>query len=81
MDKYHINKLQASEMADKQFDGERIRQDIHNSLNPKPNDTDIKHMAEKYKITEDEVKKRLKAKGVFLYYSLGYSYYMVDKSN
>jgi hypothetical protein len=28
-----------------------------------------------------EINPILKAKGVFLYYSLGYSYYMVDKSN
>ena len=28
-----------------------------------------------------EITPILKAKGVFLYYSLGYNYYMVDKSN
>jgi hypothetical protein len=28
-----------------------------------------------------EINPILKVKGVFLYYSLGYSYYMVDKSN
>jgi len=64
MNQYHINKLQASEMADKQFNGEKIRQDIHNKLNPGPTDADIKHMAEKYKLSEGEVKKRLKDKGI-----------------
>lgn len=64
MNQYHVNKLQASEMADKQINGEAIRSQVHNTLNPKPTDEDINYMAEKYKISPDEVKKRLKAKGV-----------------
>jgi NACalpha-BTF3-like transcription factor len=64
MSQGHINKLQASQMADKQVNGEQIRNHFHNKLNPKPLDKDIKFMAEKYKISEDEVKKRLKAKGL-----------------
>jgi hypothetical protein len=63
MNQYHINKLQASEMADKEVNGDKIRQNIHNKLNPKPTDADIKFMAKKYGYSEDEVKKRLKAKG------------------
>lgn len=34
MNQYHINKLEASQMADKQVDGEKIRQDVHDTLNP-----------------------------------------------
>lgn len=64
MNQYHINKLQAEELADKQLNGDKIRSVIHNKLNPKPTDDDIQFMAEKYKISTDEVKKRLKAKGL-----------------
>lgn len=34
MSKYHINKLQAEEIADKQVNGDTIRQNIHSKLNP-----------------------------------------------
>jgi hypothetical protein len=34
MNKYHINKLDAQEMADKQINGPQIRKEIHNKLNP-----------------------------------------------
>lgn len=34
MNKYHMNKLEASELADKQLNGEQIRQDVHAKLNP-----------------------------------------------
>lgn len=34
MSQYHVNKLQASEAADKQINGEQIRQGIHDKLNP-----------------------------------------------
>lgn len=34
MSQYHVNKLQASEAADKQIDGEKIRKSIHDKLNP-----------------------------------------------
>lgn len=64
MSKNHINKLQAQEIADKQIDGKSIRDEIHNKLNPKPTDDDIKFMSEKYKISPDEVRKRLKQKGI-----------------
>lgn len=60
----HIDKLQASQFADRQVNGEQIRNHFHNKLNPKPLDEDIRFMAQKYNISEDEVKKRLKAKGL-----------------
>jgi hypothetical protein len=34
MSKYHVNKLQAQEEADKQVNGDLIRQNIHEKLNP-----------------------------------------------
>lgn len=34
MNQYHVNKLQAQEMADKKINGNVIRQQIHNKLNP-----------------------------------------------
>ena len=34
MDEYHISKLQASEMADKKVNGQQIRKDVHDRLNP-----------------------------------------------
>lgn len=37
MNQYHINKLQASEMADKQVNGDKIRQQVHDKLNPTVN--------------------------------------------
>lgn len=64
MNQYHINKGEASEIADKQINGEQIRRQIHNQLNPKPTDEDIRFMAKKYSISPDEVRKRLKAKGL-----------------
>ncbi len=63
MDNEHVNKKKALEMADKQLDGKKIRGDIYNRLHPQPTNEDIKHMAEKYKISEDEVKKKLRDKG------------------
>jgi hypothetical protein len=64
MRQYHIDQLQATDMADKQVNGEAIRQSVHNKLNPKPTDEDINHMAKKYNVSTDEIKKRLKAKGI-----------------
>lgn len=64
MSKYHISKLQAETIADKQINGEKIRSQIHNSLNPKPTEEDINFMARKYNTTPEEIKKRLKAKGI-----------------
>jgi len=34
MDKFHINKLQASERADQEIDGNKIREQVHDKLNP-----------------------------------------------
>lgn len=34
MNKYHVNKLQALDAADQQLNGDKIRQTIHDSLNP-----------------------------------------------
>lgn len=64
MNQYHINKGQAQDMADQQVHGDVIRQNVHNKLNPTPTDQDIQYMADKYKISTDEVKKRLKSKGI-----------------
>jgi hypothetical protein len=64
MQKYHMSKGQALENADKQINGKQIRESVHNKLNPRPTDADIRHMSEKYGISESEVNKRLKAKGI-----------------
>lgn len=64
MNQYHINKGQASELADKKVNGEAIRSQVHNSLNPQPTDGDIDFMAQKYNVSPDEIRKRLKAKGI-----------------
>lgn len=64
MSKYHFNKLEAQEFADKQINGQAIRNKIHNKLNPKPLDEDINYMAKKYNVSPDEIRKRLKAKGL-----------------
>ncbi len=34
MDEYHVSKLQASEMADKKINGNAIRKEVHDRLNP-----------------------------------------------
>lgn len=34
MDEYHVSKLQASEMADKKVNGQQIRKEVHDRLNP-----------------------------------------------
>lgn len=70
MEKNHINKGEALELADKQVDGEKIRKEISSKLHTpkrpegKPTDADINFMASKYNISPDEVRKRLKAKGI-----------------
>lgn len=64
MSKYHINKLEAQEYADKQVNGQSIRDQIHNTLNPKPLDEDINFMAKKYNLSPDEIRKKLKEKGL-----------------
>lgn len=65
MQQNHMSKLDAEQLADKQLNGDTIRFSIHNQLNPKPTDDDINFMAEKYNTTPEEIKKRLKAKGIF----------------
>lgn len=64
MTKNHINKLQAQEVADKQVNGKEIRDQLHNKIYPKPIQEDIDFMAKKYNISPDEVKNRLKKKGI-----------------
>jgi len=65
MQKNHSSKLEAAEWADKQLNGDQIRNQIHNILNPKPTEKDIQYMAKIYKTTTEDIKKRLKAKGIF----------------
>jgi hypothetical protein len=64
MEKKHMNRADAVEKADSMVDGKAIRKQMEGKLNPKPSDADIDYMAEKYKISADEVRKRLKAKGI-----------------
>ena len=53
----------ASEAADRLISGPKIRQAIHNKLYPQPTEADIKTMSEKYKVSKEEIKKRLRKKG------------------
>ena len=64
MNEGHFSKSKAIELADKNINGEEIRQEIHNKLNPKPSDDDITYMASKYGISANEVRKRLKERGI-----------------
>lgn len=64
MEDNHISKVKAEALADKQLNGDAMRAQVHNQLNPKPTESDINFMAQKYKTTPDEIKKRLKAKGL-----------------
>lgn len=64
MQQKHLNRGEAMEIADKFVDGNAIRKSVEGELNPKPTDADIAHMAKKYNISEDEVKNRLRAKGL-----------------
>lgn len=64
MNQYHIDQATAADIADKQIDGDSIRNKIHSTLNPKPTDSDIEYMSSKYKISKEEVKKRLQKKGL-----------------
>jgi hypothetical protein len=59
----HLNRGEAMERADKMIDGKAIRKSVEDQLSLKPNDEDIKYMADKYNISIEEVKKRLKKKG------------------
>lgn len=64
IEKYHISKGDALEQADEMIDGEAVRQQVANELKPKPTEEDFIHMMQKYGISKEEVKKRLKARGV-----------------
>lgn len=64
MQKEHLNRAEAIAKADKMVDGPAIRKQMEGKLNPKPSDEDINYMAEKYKISPDEVRKRLKQRGI-----------------
>lgn len=64
MEKKDMNRAEAIAQADRQVDGNVIRKQMESKLNPKPSDSDIDYMAQKYKISPDEVRKRLKAKGL-----------------
>lgn len=64
MEKKHMNRAEAISEADRMVDGKAIRKQMEDKLNPKPSDADIDYMAQKYNISPDEVKKRLKAKGL-----------------
>lgn len=64
MQQHHISKLEAEGLADKQINGDSIRSQIHNTLNPKPTDDDIKFMMDKHKKSRDEIVKLLKEKGI-----------------
>lgn len=63
MQQEHINKGDALERADKQIDGNKIRESVESQLNPPVSNEDIDYMAKKYNISIEEVKKRLKKKG------------------
>jgi hypothetical protein len=64
MEQTHVSKGAALDQADKQINGDLIRQKIKDKLYPKPTDDDIQFMANKYKVSVDEINKRLRAKGI-----------------
>jgi hypothetical protein len=59
-----VNEADAVKQANKMVDIKKIERQTEELLRDKPTDMDIKHMAEKYGISADEVKNRLKAKGL-----------------
>ncbi|CAK0751012.1 hypothetical protein CCP3SC1AL1_1810005 [Gammaproteobacteria bacterium] len=64
----HANKLEASEWADKQIDGDAIRKEANDRLNPKranPSNDDIDFTAQKYNMTRQQVIERLKSEGKY----------------
>lgn len=65
MQNQHMNRLDAIDKADKKIDGTEIRKQMKDKLNPRPSDSDINYMAKKYRITPEEVKERLKKKGIY----------------
>lgn len=60
----HVNYAQAVQMADQAVNGDAIRSQINDTLNPKPTSEDINYMAQKYNITPQEVIEKLKARGI-----------------
>jgi hypothetical protein len=59
-----VNEADAVKQANKMVNIKNIERQTEELLRDKPTDMDIKHMAEKYGISADEVKNRLKAKGL-----------------
>ena len=64
MAQQHISRGDALGGFDKQVNGDAIRNKINNELNPKPTEKEIKFMADKYNTTTDDIKNRLRAKGI-----------------
>lgn len=64
MQQQHLNRGEALEVADKAIDANAIRKSVESELNPKPTTEDILYMAKKYNISEDEVKNRLRSRGL-----------------
>ena len=59
-----VNEADAVKQANKMVDVSAIEKQTNELLRDKPTQADIDHMAKKYNISPDEVKKRLKAKGL-----------------
>ena len=59
-----VNEADAVKQANKMVNIKKIERQTEELLRDKPTDMDIKHMAKKYGISSDEVKNRLKAKGL-----------------
>jgi len=64
MQKYHINKGQALQQADKMIDGDAIRAAVEQELNP-ITEEDIAYTAQQNGMTVDQVKERLRAEGKY----------------
>ena len=59
-----VNEADAVKQANKMVNVSAIEKKTNELLRDKPTEADISHMAKKYNISSDEVKKRLKAKGL-----------------
>ena len=66
MENQHVSKQKALEIADKQVNGDQVREQIKNLMKPKPTQEDIDFMVEKYKgkKTREEIMQQLRAKGL-----------------
>jgi len=60
---YHMDKGEALENADAMLDGDDIRKQVEKQLSPGPTEEDYRHMMQKYGISKEEVKNRLKSRG------------------